>query len=115
MRIIETIFIAFMATVFAVPVAFVMSFYVLKTLWVVIPRLFHIYNIKIIAQRNQIDRALDLGHCFSVWVGIGPFSGMLALLIHSIASLAKIIPNWLSVLMKVQLRLFKPQVVMLFR
>lgn len=27
---------------------------------------------------------------FSVWVGIGPFAGMLALMLHSVASLAKL-------------------------
>ena len=35
--------------------------------------------------RRNSDRPI----IFSVWVGIGPFSGMLALCIHSIASLTK--------------------------
>lgn len=90
LAIIETIFIAFMATVFAVPVAFVMSFLCAKNVMGGHPTTFFIYTI--LRSLLNVTRSIEpliWAIVFSVWVGIGPFSGMLALLIHSIASLAK--------------------------
>ncbi len=89
LKVIETIFIAFMATVLAIPVAFVMSFFCAKNImtskggFVVYATLRSILNI------TRSVEALIWAIIFSVWVGIGPFAGMLALCIHSVASLAK--------------------------
>lgn len=88
-NIIETIFMAFMATLLAIPAAFVLSFLSAKnvmtgkvgfTIYITMRTIFNI--------ARSIE-ALLWAIIFSVWVGIGPFAGMLALMIHSMASLAK--------------------------
>ena len=89
LNIIETIFMAFLATALAIPFAFVLSFVSAKN--VMTGKVgFSIY----LAMRTLFNimrsiEALVWAIIFSVWVGIGPFAGMLALMIHSIASLAK--------------------------
>lgn len=90
MKVIETIFIAFMATVVAVPAAFVLSFFCAKNIMSERSSLLVIYT----ALRTlfNISRSIEpilWAIIFSIWVGFGPFAGMLALMIHSIASLAK--------------------------
>ncbi len=89
LNIIETIFMAFLATVFAVPVAFVLSFLCAKNIMKG-PLGFSIYlALRTILNVSRSVEALIWAIVFSVWVGIGPFAGMLALMIHSVASLAK--------------------------
>lgn len=90
LAIIETIFIAFIATVMAIPVAFVLAFFSARNLmnrnW--FSRL--VYTV--LRTGFNITRSIEpiiWAIIFSVWVGIGPFSGMLALMLHSIASLTK--------------------------
>lgn len=89
LAIIETIFMAFLATAFAIPVAFVLCFLCAKNvmkgnvgfgIYLVMRTIFNV---------TRSIEALIWAIIFSVWVGIGPFAGMLALMIHSIASLAK--------------------------
>ena len=85
-----TIFTAFMATVVAVPLSFVLSFpaarnmlgtgLLAKTIYIVRRAI-----LNILRSMEPIIWAI----IFSVWVGIGPFAGMLALVIHTIASLTK--------------------------
>ena len=87
----ETIFLALLATVFAIPIAFVLSFFAARNL---MPRTW-LGNIVYIIVRTiaTIFRSIEAivwAIIFSVWVGIGPFAGMLALMIHSIASLTKL-------------------------
>lgn len=86
---IETIFMAFMATALAIPIAFVLSFLSAKN--IMTGRVgFAVYAIlRFILNITRSIEALIWAIIFSVWVGIGPFAGMLALMIHSIASLAK--------------------------
>lgn len=88
-NIIETIFMAFIATVFAVPVAFVLSFISAKN--IMTGRIgYPIYLMtRTLFNVTRSIEAILWAIIFSVWVGIGPFAGMLALMIHSIASLAK--------------------------
>ncbi len=87
--IIETIFMAFMATALAIPIAFVMCFFCAKNIMVG-PVAFSVYVfLRAILNVTRSIEALIWAIIFSVWVGIGPFAGMLALMIHSIASLAK--------------------------
>jgi len=86
-----TIFTAFMATIVAVPIAFLLSFPAARN----------------VMSGSGVERSLYTGLrallniarsmepiiwaiIFSVWVGIGPFAGMLALVVHTIASLAKL-------------------------
>lgn len=91
LAIIETIFIAFISTVLAVPIAFVMGFLCSKNIMGKNAIGFSIYALlrtflNIIRSCEPLVWAI----VFSVWVGIGPFAGMLALLLHSVASLGKL-------------------------
>jgi phosphonate transport system permease protein len=89
LNIIETIFMAFMATALAIPIAFVMSFFCARNIMKG-PVAYTIYMaLRTLLNFTRAIEALIWAIIFSVWVGIGPFAGMLALMIHSIASLAK--------------------------
>lgn len=89
LNIIETIFMAFLATFMAIPFAFVLSFMAAKNVMKG-PFAFAIYMfIRTVLNVTRSVEALVWAIIFSVWVGIGPFAGMLALMIHSIASLTK--------------------------
>ncbi|MEO5667072.1 MAG: phosphonate ABC transporter, permease protein PhnE [Bdellovibrionota bacterium] len=89
LKIIETFFIAFMATLLAVPVAFVASFFCAKNI-MKSPAAFGIYALlRTLLNVTRSVEALIWAIIFSVWVGIGPFAGMLALWLHSVASLTK--------------------------
>ncbi len=89
MNVIETIFIAFMATVIAIPAAFVLSFLCAKNV-MTHPAAFVVYVVlRFVLNVTRSVEALVWAIIFSVWVGIGPFAGMLALMLHSVASLAK--------------------------
>jgi len=88
---VETIFLALLATVFAIPFAFALSFFAAKNL------MFGSLGGKIvyvlIRTVSTVFRSIEAivwAIIFCVWVGIGPFAGMLALWIHSIASLIKL-------------------------
>ena len=87
--IVVTIFMAFLATFLAIPLAFVLSFFSAKNM-MQSPVAFAIYTL-LRTSFNVIRsiEALIWAIIFSVWVGIGPFAGMLALMVHSVASLAK--------------------------
>jgi phosphonate transport system permease protein len=90
LAIIETIFIAFTATVFAIPVAFLVAFFCAKNIVGHHPIGFAVYTI--LRTGLNVTRSIEpmiWAIIFSVWVGIGPFAGMLALMLHSIASLTK--------------------------
>lgn len=85
----QTIFIAFLATALAIPIAFVISFMCAKNV-MKHPVAFAVYVV--LRTALNIIRSVEpliWAIIFSVWVGIGPFAGMLALFIHSIVSLAK--------------------------
>lgn len=89
LNIVETIFMAFMATFLAIPFAFILSFLAAKNIMKG-PFSFLIYSlVRAILNVTRSIEALVWAIIFSVWVGIGPFAGMLALMIHSIASLTK--------------------------
>lgn len=88
-NIIETIFMAFMATFLAIPFAFVLSFMAAKNI-MKHPAAFAFYIfLRTVFNVMRSIEALVWAIIFSVWVGIGPFAGMLALMIHSVASLTK--------------------------
>ena len=89
LNIIETIFMAFMATFLALPFAFLLSFAAAKNI-MKHPAAYAFYMVlRTVLNVMRSIEALVWAIIFSVWVGIGPFAGMLALLIHSIASLTK--------------------------
>ncbi len=89
-KVIQTVFIAFMATIIAVPIAFILSFLTAKNLMgdttlgsVTYTTLRALFNL------SRSVEPIIWAIVFSVWVSFGPFAGMLALLVHSVASLAK--------------------------
>jgi len=87
---IETIYMAFIATAVAIPIAFILGFFAARNLMNGSKLNFFIYNaIRAVLNISRSIEPLVWAIIFSVWVGIGPFSGMLALCIHSIASLTK--------------------------
>lgn len=87
---IETIYMAFIATAVAIPIAFLLGFFAARNLMNANPVSFFFYNaLRAFLNISRSIEPLVWAIIFSVWVGIGPFSGMLALCIHSIASLTK--------------------------
>lgn len=89
LNIIETIFMAFMATALAIPFAFLLSFFAAKNM-MRSPAAFFVYTLlRTLLNLSRSIEALIWAIIFSVWVGIGPFAGMLALMVHSVASLTK--------------------------
>jgi len=85
----ETIYTAFIASFVALPISFLLSFVSARNL---IPGRsgFLIYRIlRLFLNLVRSVEPLIWAVIFSVWVGIGPFAGMLALLVHSVASLTK--------------------------
>ena len=90
LKIVETVYIAFLATLFAAPVAFVFSFLAARNIMGGTRLGYGVY----VGMRAGFNafRAIEpilWAIIFSVWVGFGAFAGMLALMIHSVASLAK--------------------------
>jgi phosphonate transport system permease protein len=87
---IETIYMAFIATAIAIPIAFVLAFFAARNLMNGTPVSIFLYTIlRAILNISRSIEPLVWAIIFSVWVGIGPFSGMLALCLHSISSLTK--------------------------
>lgn len=87
--IVETIYIAFLATFIAVPIAFFFSFLGAKNV-MTHPVAFAVYmTLRTFLNIVRSVEPLIWAIIFSVWVGIGPFAGMLALMLHSVASLTK--------------------------
>ncbi|MCB9060196.1 MAG: phosphonate ABC transporter, permease protein PhnE [Halobacteriovoraceae bacterium] len=88
---IETIYMAFMATALAIPFAFIISFLAARNLMKDSRLTMAIYSLtRFILNVTRSLEPLVWAIIFSVWVGIGPFAGMLALMLHSISSLAKL-------------------------
>ena len=88
---VETIFLALMSTVFAIPFAFVLSFFAARNLMpkTILGNAIYVI-IRTFATIVRSIEAIVWAIIFCVWVGIGPFAGMLALWIHSIAALIKL-------------------------
>jgi phosphonate transport system permease protein len=79
-----------MATFFAVPVAFVLAFFGARNL----TRHSAFTRFLYVAVRLYINITRSIepiiwAILFSVWIGIGPFAGALALMVHSVSSLVK--------------------------
>ncbi len=90
-KLIETIALGLMATIFSVVFAVPLSFFAAHNITSRMPGGTIIYY----AMRTflNIVRAIDTviwGLVIIVWVGLGPFAGMIALLIHSTAALGKL-------------------------
>ena len=90
-KMIETIFLALMATTFAVLIAVPMSFLGARNLMISHPTTAVIYySVRTIFNVLRSVEPLIMAILFAVWVGIGPFAGVLALTVHSIAALGKL-------------------------
>ncbi len=88
---VETIYLALLATVLAIPFAFFLSFFAAKNLMFgSAPGKIAYITIRTISTIFRSIEAIVWAIIFVVWVGIGPFAGMLALWIHSIAALIKL-------------------------
>ncbi|QDU84740.1 Phosphate-import permease protein PhnE [Planctomycetes bacterium Pla163] len=90
-KMIETIYIALVATVVAVPIAFLLSFFGAKNLMSGNRRSLAVYGA--VRFSTNLMRSIEpvlWAIIFTVWVSFGPFAGMLALLVHSVASLVKL-------------------------
>lgn len=88
-QVIQTVYIALLATVLAVPVSFLLAFFAAKNI-MNSSSVFWIYALlrtflNVVRSVEPIIWAV----VFAVWVGVGPFAGMLALMVQSIASLTK--------------------------
>ncbi len=90
LAIIETFFMAFIATMIAIPAAFLLAFFCAKNVMIETPLARATYFIlRTFLNVTRSIEPLIWAIIFSVWVGIGPFAGMLALMLHSVASLTK--------------------------
>jgi phosphonate transport system permease protein len=88
---IETIYIALLATLISIPLTLILSFFTARNLMRENKISFAVYYIlRIILNFIRSIEPLIWAIIFSVWVGIGPFAGMIALLVHTIASNAKL-------------------------
>lgn len=88
---VQTIFLAFMATAFAIPAAFILSFLAARNLTrdTRMSRLAY----TVVRAGMNFTRAVEplvWALIFISWVGIGPFAGVLALWVHSVAALVKL-------------------------
>lgn len=89
--IIETIYIALLATLISIPPTLVLSFFTARNLMKDNKIAFAFYYLlRIILNFVRSIEPLIWAIIFSVWVGIGPYAGMIALLVHTIASNAKL-------------------------
>lgn len=88
---VETIFMAFIATAVALPIAFLLAFFAARNLMNGSQLTLAIYGlVRFLLNLSRSIEPLVWAIIFSVWVGIGPFAGMLALCLHSISSLSKL-------------------------
>jgi phosphonate transport system permease protein len=88
---IETIYIALLATLISIPVTLLLSFFTARNLMKENKISFAVYYVlRILLNFIRSIEPLIWAIIFSVWVGIGPFAGMIALLVHTIASNAKL-------------------------
>lgn len=90
MAMIETIYLAFLSTAIALPISFLLGFLSARNLMKGNTISFAVYNLlRIVTNFTRSIEPLVWAVIFTVWVSSGPFPGMLALMIHTIASLAK--------------------------
>ncbi|HEU4792331.1 MAG TPA: phosphonate ABC transporter, permease protein PhnE [Nitrolancea sp.] len=90
-RLVETVFLALMGTTIAVIFAVPLSFLGAKNLMArsrVGTGIY--YVVRTVFNITRSIEPLIMATVFAVWVGIGPFAGVLALALHSVASLGKL-------------------------
>ncbi len=88
---VQTVFLAFMATAFAIPVAFVLAFPSARNLTRGSATGQLVYTVaRTLMNFVRAVEPLVWALIFISWVGIGPFAGVLALWVHSVAALTKL-------------------------
>ncbi len=88
---VQTVFLAFMATAFAIPVAFAISFLAARNLTRSTRLSRTMYTlVRTLMNLTRAVEPLVWALIFISWVGIGPFAGVLALWVHSVAALIKL-------------------------
>ena len=86
-----TIYIALVATLIAVPIAFCVSFPMARNLMKGNRAALFVYSaLRLLFNFTRSVEPIIWAVIFVAWVSIGPFTGMLALMVHSVASLAKL-------------------------
>ncbi len=92
----ETFFMAFMATLCAMPVAAVLSFLAARNLMQgVLGRPIY-FLLRMLGSFTRSIDAVIWAIIFAVWVGVGSFAGVLALWLHSIVDLMKLFSEQLE-------------------
>jgi len=87
----ETIFLALMATTLGILVAIPISFLAARNLMAGSPITLSIYYVvRMVLNILRSIEPLIMAIIFVVWVGLGPFAGVLALAVHSVAALGKL-------------------------
>jgi phosphonate transport system permease protein len=90
-RLVETVFLALMGTTLAVVFAVPVSFLAARNLMARSPVGTAVYYVvRTVLNIARSIEPLIMATVFAVWVGIGPFAGVLALALHSVASLGKL-------------------------
>ena len=90
-KMVETLFLALMATTFAVLVAAPLSFLGARNLMAGRASTKALYyGVRTVFNVLRSIEPLIMAILFAVWVGIGPFAGVLALGVHSVAALGKL-------------------------
>ena len=90
-KMIETLFLALMATTLGIFVSIPLSFLAARNLVGKSPVGLVIYYVtRLVLNILRSIEPLIMAIVFAVWVGIGPFAGVLALTVHSIAALGKL-------------------------
>lgn len=88
---VQTVYIALMATLFGLPPALLLGFVAARNIMRRHPVSFAIYAVlRLLINFTRSVEPLIWAVIFSVWVGVGPFAGMLAMTVHTIAALAKL-------------------------
>jgi len=90
-KMVETLFLALMATTLAIFIAIPLSLLASRNLMTGnLPGTIIYYVVRTILNLLRSIEPLIMAILFVVWVGIGPFAGVLALGVHSIATLGKL-------------------------
>ncbi|MEN3027198.1 MAG: phosphonate ABC transporter, permease protein PhnE [Chlorobiota bacterium] len=88
---VQTIYIALMATLAGLPPALLLGFLAARNVMRRHPLTFALYAVlRVLINFTRSVEPLIWAVIFSVWVGIGPFAGMLAMTVHTVAALAKL-------------------------
>jgi phosphonate transport system permease protein len=90
-KMVETVFLALVASVFALPFAFVLGFLGARNLMrgSAFGQVAYVLTRVLMNVTRSIEPVV-WAIIFTLWVGIGPFAGCLALFVHSVAALGKL-------------------------